>query len=215
MRAMWAEGAATNGVLVRTRASATWVTTTTPDGCCRRCIGRWSSVWTWRGSGLEAGWSRGLGGRRHAAWGSQAGSGRGAAVFCCGHGQARRPSPMARKIEQCNHSWGGCECRVEMHRRLQSLPWVRSGHAPASAFPSERPGPGSSILCDFLAASKSRRNRRAHHDRFAPWFAATMSVLSPLAWGPAWLPLPPHTPLSLPSHPAPHRLMEPAHAVYS
>jgi hypothetical protein len=84
-----------------------------------------------------------------------------------------------------------------------------------SAFPSERPCAGSSILCAFLAASKSRRNRRAHQDRFAPWFAATMSVLSPLARGPAWLPLPPHTPISLPSHPAPDRLMEPAHAVYS
>jgi hypothetical protein len=127
MRAMWAEGAATNGVLVRTRASATWVTTTTPpDGCCRRWIGRWSSVWTWRGSGLEAGWSRGLGGGRRPR----------------GCGVLLRPWPGSTAITDGAQDravrpfLGGCECRVEMHRRLQSLPWVGTGHPPLARSPA-------------------------------------------------------------------------------
>jgi hypothetical protein len=208
MRAMWAEGAATNGVLVRTRASATWVTTTTtpPDGCCRRWIGRWSSVWTWRGSGLEAGWSRGLGGGRHAA-------GEGLRCFAAamgrldGHHRWRARSSSATIL-------GGCECRVEMHRRLQSLPWVGTGHPPLARSPT------SVLVLDPRSSAASWRPRnRDEIDELTKIDLHSGSRPQCPSYHPS--PGDPpgslflHTPISLPSHPAPDRLMEPAHAVYS
>jgi hypothetical protein len=150
------------------------------------------------------------GGMRHAA-GRRRPRGGGGLLRPWAGSTAITDGAQDRAVRPC---LGGCECRGRDASSIAvaAMGWDRP---PAtSAFPSERPCAGSSILCGFLAASKSRRNRRAHQDRFAPWFAATMSVLSPLARGPAWLPLP-HTPIPLPSHPAPDRLMEPAHAVYS
>jgi hypothetical protein len=184
------------------------------DDAARRllsaCIGRWSSVWTRRGSGPDAGWRRGLGGGRHAA-GRRRARGCGVLLRPWAGSTAITDGAQDRAVRPC---LGGCECRVEMHRRLQSLPWVGTGHPPLAR------SPASFLVLDPRSSAASWRPR--NRDEIDELTKIDLHRGS-RPQCPSYHPSPGdppgslflHTPISLPSHPAPDRLMEPAHAVYS